>query len=161
MKPLASGTRAQGIRPLWTRNHYSIRCRTSIRCSFELQSPAANQMKYLRPFLYGVVTVTTMSVTGCATFCSLSDTEMSRPCPYSGIRATITDWDGRVKPWDANRTPRPMRVPTQIYFRTIDVPLSLIADTVLLPLMLMFESGERERQLQKRGVAEPSDQSTN
>ena len=118
-------------------------------------------MKYLRPFQYGVVTATIMSITGCATFCSLSDTGMARPRPYSGIRATITDWDGCAKPWDENYTSRPMRIPTQIYFRTIDVPLSLVADTVLLPLMLDIESSERERQLQKQGVTESSDQSTN
>ena len=118
-------------------------------------------MKYLRPFLCGVVIASMMSVTGCATFCSLSDTEMCRVRPYSGIRATVTDWDGCVKPWDANNTPRSMHIPYQIYFRTIDVPLSLVADTALLPLMILVESSERERQRQKQQVPESSGQLKN
>jgi len=120
-------------------------------------------MKYWRPFLCGVAIATIMSITGCATFCSLSDTGMCRIRPYSGIRATITDWDGCAKPWDENYTPRPMRIPTQIYFRTIDVPLSLIADTVLLPLMMVYDSSERERQRKRQEpfFPETSGQSTN
>ena len=93
-------------------------------------------MNHPSPFLNGIVIVAVLNISGCATFCSLSDTGMGRPGPYSGIRSTATDWEGRVKPWDVDY-PNWMRMPVQLYFRTIDVPLSLIADTLLLHVTML------------------------
>ena len=98
-------------------------------------------MNHPSPFLNGLVVAAVLNISGCATFCSLSDTEMGRPGPYSGIRATVTDWDGRVKPWDVG-PPNWMRMPRQLYFRTIDVPLSLIADTLVLPVTMLIPDEE-------------------
>lgn len=81
----------------------------------------------------------TVVATGCATFCTMSDTGMHRMRPYGGVRATITDWEGcSEKPWD-NLAPWQV-IPYKAYFRTIDLPVSLVADTWMLPFVLSFGS---------------------
>ena len=93
-----------------------------------------------RSALLSAICLSLMCMSGCATFCSLSDTGMHRMRPYGGIRATVTDWAGcSEKPWGKN-DPSWQTIPLKVYFRTIDLPLSFIADTWLLPFTLLFSA---------------------
>ncbi len=88
-----------------------------------------------RPLSICLLLAASLGSTGCATLCSWTDTGMGNPGPYSGVRSTFTDWKGRSKPWDDAGL---MRVPYQVYFRTVDVPLSLAADTLFLPMTTLL-----------------------
>ena len=96
-------------------------------------------MMHCRNVYLVAVIAASFSISGCATLCSWTDTGMGNPGPYSGVRSTMTDWRGRTPPWaeDSAYT----RIPVQIYFRTIDVPLSLVADTLFLPFALWVDAG--------------------
>ena len=80
--------------------------------------------------------------TGCATLCSCSDTEMNRIRPYSGVRATLSDWEGCSPPW--SKDPDALSaIPAKLYFRTIDIPLSFVMDTAILRLTWDYREGGR------------------
>lgn len=97
---------------------------------------------------------------GCASFCSLSDTGMFRGRPYSGVRATFTDWEGcSEKPW--GNDPHAWHfIPYKLYFRTVDVPLSLVADTLLLPTTAILLDEGAARQASPGTGVEPNAKQT-
>jgi uncharacterized protein YceK len=72
--------------------------------------------------------------TGCASMLSMGGDGTYRMRPYGGVRATVTDWEGcSDKPW--GNDPYAWHViPYKLYYRTIDLPLSLVMDTWCLPL---------------------------
>jgi len=107
-------------------------------------------MKLLKVSFRILLAASLCVTTGCATLFSISDTGMERIRPYSGVRATLSDWEGcSEKPWDIYQDQMPY-FPLKLYLRTIDLPLSFAMDTLWLPLTCMvngalFDTADQER----------------